>query len=250
MAIFTPVNQIRLTNIAIVRLKKGGKRFEIACYPNKVTSWRKGLEPDLDEVVQSHEIFLNVSKGITAKKDDLQRCFKQSDQEKILLTILKQGEIQVTGKERQVQRENIFQEVATIVAEKCVDSDTQRPLTVGYVESSMKDLHWNPNPSKSAKAQALDVIKLLEENLPVKRAQMKVQVELPGKDAKKIADKVRPYFASIEQDDYIHPRVILVGIIEPKDLRNLETEASAATRGQASVSVLNLAVGVEEDMIS
>ena len=38
--IFTPTNQKRLTNVAVVRLKKGGKRFEIACYPNKVTSWR------------------------------------------------------------------------------------------------------------------------------------------------------------------------------------------------------------------
>ena len=33
---FTPVNQIRLTNVAIVRLKKGGKRFELACFKNKV----------------------------------------------------------------------------------------------------------------------------------------------------------------------------------------------------------------------
>ena len=41
--ITTPVNQIRLTNVAIVRLKKGGKRFEIATYPNKVTEWRQGV---------------------------------------------------------------------------------------------------------------------------------------------------------------------------------------------------------------
>jgi hypothetical protein len=33
---FTPVNQIRLTNVACVRHKKGGKRFELACYRNKV----------------------------------------------------------------------------------------------------------------------------------------------------------------------------------------------------------------------
>lgn len=38
--IFTPTNQIRLTNVAVVRMKKGGKRFEIACYRNKVLSWR------------------------------------------------------------------------------------------------------------------------------------------------------------------------------------------------------------------
>lgn len=41
--VFTPVNQVRLTNVAVVRLKKGGKRFEIACYKNKVVSWRKKM---------------------------------------------------------------------------------------------------------------------------------------------------------------------------------------------------------------
>jgi hypothetical protein len=43
----TPTNQKLLTNVAVVRLKKGGKRFEIACYRNKVLSWRQGTEKDL-----------------------------------------------------------------------------------------------------------------------------------------------------------------------------------------------------------
>ncbi len=36
----TPTNQKLLTNVAVVRMKKAGKRFEIACYKNKVLSWR------------------------------------------------------------------------------------------------------------------------------------------------------------------------------------------------------------------
>lgn len=35
--------QKRLTNIAVVRMKKHGKRFEIACYKNKVVNWRNGV---------------------------------------------------------------------------------------------------------------------------------------------------------------------------------------------------------------
>lgn len=35
--------QKRLTNIAVVRLKKAGKRFEIACYRNKINDWRAGM---------------------------------------------------------------------------------------------------------------------------------------------------------------------------------------------------------------
>jgi ribosome maturation protein SDO1 len=38
----TPTNQKLLTNIAVVRMKRGGKRFEIACYKNKVLNWRNG----------------------------------------------------------------------------------------------------------------------------------------------------------------------------------------------------------------
>lgn len=35
--------QKRLTNIAVVKLKKGGQRFEVACYKNKVQDWRSGM---------------------------------------------------------------------------------------------------------------------------------------------------------------------------------------------------------------
>ena len=35
--------QKRLTNIAVVRVKKHGKRFEIACYKNKAVNWRNGV---------------------------------------------------------------------------------------------------------------------------------------------------------------------------------------------------------------
>uniref|UniRef100_A0A8C9QCW0 Ribosome maturation protein SDO1/SBDS N-terminal domain-containing protein n=1 Tax=Spermophilus dauricus TaxID=99837 RepID=A0A8C9QCW0_SPEDA len=71
MSIFTPTNQIRLTNVAVVRTKRAGKRFEIACYKNKVVGWRSGVEKDVDEVLQTHSVFMNVSKGQVAKKEDL-----------------------------------------------------------------------------------------------------------------------------------------------------------------------------------
>ena len=81
--IFTPSNRIQLTNVAVVRLKKGGHRFEIACYKNKVLSWRNKVDTDLDDVLQSYSIFVNVSKGQTAKKEDLVEAFGTEDQNKI-----------------------------------------------------------------------------------------------------------------------------------------------------------------------
>ena len=87
MPLFTPTNQKRLTNVAVVRLRKGGKRFEIACYPNKVTAWRDHLEKDLDEVLQARAVFLNVSKGEGAKKDELAKAFGHDDVDKICIEV-------------------------------------------------------------------------------------------------------------------------------------------------------------------
>lgn len=49
--------------MAVVRLHKTGKRFEIACYRNKVVNWRNRVETDLDEVLQIESVFENVSKA-------------------------------------------------------------------------------------------------------------------------------------------------------------------------------------------
>ena len=49
-----PSNQIKLTNVSLVRLKKGKKRFEVACYKNTVTSFRAGNETELDNFERGH----------------------------------------------------------------------------------------------------------------------------------------------------------------------------------------------------
>ena len=95
-AVKQPVGQKRLTNIAIVRYKTHGVRFEIACYKNKVFDWRSGSETDLDEVIQTEQIFSNVSKGVMAKEKDLKKAFgKGKSMEEICKEILQKGELQV-----------------------------------------------------------------------------------------------------------------------------------------------------------
>jgi ribosome maturation protein SDO1 len=51
--------------------------------------------------------------------------------------------------------EKTFRDIATIVAEKCVDKETKRPITVGIVERAMKEIHYSVNSSRSAKQQVL-----------------------------------------------------------------------------------------------
>lgn len=162
--------------MAVVRMKKGGKRFEVACYKNKVVSWRNKTETDLDEVMQTVNVFTNVSKGQVAKKDDLIKCFGDDDIKKICIEILNKGELQISEKERQNQLESSAKDVATIVSEKCINSETKRPFPVSIIEKSMKQIHFSVNTKKNTKQQALEVIKKLKEVLPIERCMMRLRI--------------------------------------------------------------------------
>ena len=83
---------MRLTNVAIIRLKKGGKKFELACYKNKAINWRNKIETDISEVLQIDKIFTNVSKGEIAKHKDL-KVFGDLTEEQIVKEILNKGEL-------------------------------------------------------------------------------------------------------------------------------------------------------------
>lgn len=121
-----------------MRLKKGKKRFEIACYKNKVLEWRSGIETDLDEVLQIPNVFLNVSKGQTAPAAELAKAFgKDKPVNDIILEILNKGELQVGEKERAAQMDRVHNEVISIVASKLVDPRTKRVYTTGMIEKAL-----------------------------------------------------------------------------------------------------------------
>ncbi|CAJ1064915.1 ribosome maturation protein SBDS [Xyrichtys novacula] len=239
MSIFTPTNQIRLTNVAVVRMKKGGKRFEIACYKNKVMSWRTGAEKDLDEVLQTNSVFINVSKGQTAKKEDLSKAFGTEDLTEICKQILSKGELQVSDKERQCQLETMFRDIATIVADMCVNPDTKRPYTVNLIERAMKDIHYSVKPNKSTKQQALEVIRQLKETMQIQRAHMRLRLVLPAKEAKRLKEKLKPLLQVVESEDF-DENLEMMCLIDPGFYREIDELIRCETKGRGSLEVLSL----------
>lgn len=191
-------------------MKKGKKRFEIACYKNKVLEWRSGVEKDLDNVLQIPQVFLSVSKGQTAPKEDLEKGWgKGKSVEDIVLEILNKGELQVGEKERNAMGERVHNEVLNIVSGKLVDPKTKRVYPPSMIEKFLDQLSAQgshreekdtPNASgtatptgerreqlpswtgvvttRSAKSQALDAMKALIAHYPdqVMRARMRLRI--------------------------------------------------------------------------
>jgi ribosome maturation protein SDO1 len=127
----------------------------------------------------------------------LKRCAFQPSFAFATLTgeILQKGELQVNNLERAHNLHAISREIATLISEMTVDptSTPPRKHTVGMIEKAMSEVGYSVKPDKSAKAQALELIKRLSEGdiLPMRRVRMRVRVTMPAKDGKRIGDKVR-----------------------------------------------------------
>lgn len=177
-----PVGQKRHTNIALVKYKAYGKRFEIACFRNKVRDWREGKEKDINEVLQTTTVFTNVSKGDEANAADLHTAFGSTNHEEICKIILEKGFYQVQDKEREKNQEEQFREIATLCTERLVHAATKRQLTVQMVLDALKAQHFSLRDSNSAKKQSLKAIDLLVTKMPDSfvRANMRLNIVGPS----------------------------------------------------------------------
>ncbi|BDD63761.1 hypothetical protein MPDQ_007176 [Monascus purpureus] len=204
MPINQPSNQIKFTNVSIVKLKKGKKRFELACYKNKLLEYRSGTETDLDNVLQVPTIFLSVQKAQTAPSAELSKAFgADTPLDEIRQEILRKGEVQVGERERKEILERVEKEVLDIVSSRLVDPTTKRVYTPGMISKALDQLSsasgqqqsqsaddapqqrkpvWTGvSSTKSAKSQALDAMKALIawQPIPVMRARMRLRITCP-----------------------------------------------------------------------
>lgn len=200
-------------------------------------------------MLQTHSVFINVSKGQFAKKDDLMKAFGTEDVTAVCKEILSKGELQVSDKERHSQLDTLFKDIATNVADKCVNPESKRPYPVSMIEKAMKDIHFSVKPNRNAKQQALDVIPLLKESIPLERASMRIKVVFTGKEAKKLKDKIVKICTTIEDDDWDNGTVTLVGLIDPGQYRTIDDMLREDTKGTGTLELLNLKEVVEVEEI-
>src|ERR1044072_2401737 len=117
--------------------------------------------------------------------------------------------------------DNTYREIATMVAEKCVNPETKRPYTVTMIEKAMSELHLSVNVNRNTKSQVLEIIKQLQEKkiIPIARAQMRLRITTPIKE-KKVKERLVPLISNIEDENYSDEYELVSIIIFDIILRN------------------------------
>lgn len=239
MALIQPLGQKVLSNVSVVKLDCRGQHFEIAVIPNKVLSWRNGLESDIDNVVQSHSIFVNVDRGMLASQSVVLSTLKVKTLEEALKIILADGKLSLAEKERKIIIANTTKDIASIVASQCVNTNTQRPLTSSMVERAMNEVGFSVNLKKTAKAQAMKLIKTLQiKRYPIARARIRIKFLVPPSGAQKMASML-PIVESIEPKEDV---TVIIAQVDPGLLRPLAEDLVKEFGKNVGIAILELNV--------
>ncbi|KAF7683866.1 Ribosome maturation protein SDO1 [Astathelohania contejeani] len=170
---FTPENLKKLTNVNIVSLKRYGKKFQLALFPNKLYEYRNNITTDLSQILHTKQIFKNVSKGELCNKKDL-AMFNCSHDE-IIELILKYGIEQKDIKTRLHELNQIEKEIVQIIKTRIMDQHMKYlddSVAFSLIKCYPIDINKNP------KVQANDIIKMLLHK-GYKKIKMKIRIETP-----------------------------------------------------------------------
>ena len=135
---------------------------------------------------------------------------------------MKKGELQVGEKEREHDLTSLRKEIATLVAEKCVDPATQRPYPVGMIEKAMAEAGVSVKMGKNAKSQVggllasglsfqstrkqvSETLRLIQSGskLPIQRARMRVRVAVPAADGEGLEERIKSAAEQVERVEKI-----------------------------------------------
>lgn len=75
-----------------------------------------------------------------------------------MFQILDKGEMQVSEKERSNMQDSTFKEVATTIADMCVNPETKRPYTISMIEKGLKEIHFSIKPNRTSKQLVRSVL--------------------------------------------------------------------------------------------
>ncbi|OII73763.1 uncharacterized protein cubi_03561 [Cryptosporidium ubiquitum] len=224
MSLFQPSNQIKLTNVAVVRFKSHGKRFEVACYKNKILNWRSGVEWDLDEVLQIRSVFTNVSKGQVARTDDLNIVFGTNNIDHICKVILSRGEIQVSETERSYMLDKQYTDICHMLSKMTINPKNNLPLSVKMIESELKKSGFSVSLNKTTKEQALKAFDVLKKRIPdqIERAKMMLKLSVDIMNKQNIIEKLNEFNVSSISSEEKNNIYTITFLCEPRYYREID----------------------------
>ena len=191
---------VSLEDAVIARYDKKGSHFEILVDPYAAEDFLEGKEIDIRESMAIDLIFKDSRKGEKATEEALQEAFNTTDVETIAKIIIKEGEIQLTTKQRREMQERKRKKIVDTIARTSMDPHTKLPHPRERIELAMEEAGVHIDPFKPVDAQIKDVVNALRPILPLSIENVHVEVKVPSKYTGRAYGEIRAFGNIIKEE--------------------------------------------------
>jgi ribosome maturation protein SDO1 len=184
---------ISLDKAVVAKYSSGDKNFEILVEPEAAWRIRKGESLDLENVIAARDIYTDSKKGERASDGDLNKVFGTNDFARIVVKIIRDGELQLTTDQKRRMQEQRRKQLIDLIARSAVDPRTHIPHPPLRIERALDEARIHVDPFKSAEEQMDAAIKALRPIIPIKMETVRIAVKIPAEHAPRSYGAMREY---------------------------------------------------------
>ena len=163
---------VSIEKSVVARLNYAQQKFEILVDPNKAMDFKNGKMVPVEEILAYPIIYKDVKTTEAVPEKDLQKAFGTTDEVKIAMKILKEGEIQITTE----QKRHL---IATLISKRGVNPQTNTPHPEQRILNAMQQTGVNIDSFTDAELQLDKVVKAIKSILPLKFQNVTLQIKVP-----------------------------------------------------------------------
>lgn len=193
---------VKLEDAVTARLSTHGTEFEVLVDPDLTLDFRAGEDIDIRDVLAAEKVFKDANKGKKASEEKMEEIFGTSDPLKVAAKIIKDGDIQVTTRQRKEMRKKRRKEIISIISRRSVNPQTGTPHPPKRIDNALEKTKIHVDPFKSAEEQLPEVVEALRPILPIKFETRLIAVKVPPEYGGK-AYRLVENFADIKGDEWL-----------------------------------------------
>ena len=174
---------VSLDEAIVARYEKKGKHFEILVDPKAVEMVIEGKEINILDYLAIDIIFKDARKGDKASEEALQEIFGTTDVAEIAIRIIKEGDFQLTTKQRKEMQEKKKRAIVDYIARSAMDPHTKLPHPRDRIERAIEEAGVHIDAFKPVEEQIKKIIAAIRPILPISIENVKVEVKIPAQYA-------------------------------------------------------------------
>ncbi len=174
---------VSLEEAIVARYDKKGKHFEILVDPKAVEMILEGKQINILDYLAIDLIFKDARKGDKASEESLKEVFGTTDVAEIAIKIIKEGDFQLTTKQRREMQERKRKAIVDYIARSSMDPRTKLPHPRDRIERAIEEAGVHIDAFKPVEEQIKKVIDAIRPILPISIENVKIEIRIPAQYA-------------------------------------------------------------------